>query len=276
MKNILVPTDFSECAQNATIVALQIASQVKASIHFLHIMPSPDESVHVPNITKLKGNNVQKGHAQDKLNALVAAASKVGVMATPLLVLDKGNEQIETYIKPLDIDFVVMGSHGATGIRELVIGSNTQRVVRHATVPVLVIKNLPTKSLSVKGIVFATTLQDNVLDAFDSVAALAKLWKAKVHILVINFMENPGDQALINKVVKELTQPYPDLSTTQSSIEVNDEEWGIHQFLEKTDAEMIAITKYDKTGFILSHSVAEDLVNHEDVPVLVIGSHNDD
>lgn len=276
MKNILVPTDFSECAQNATTVALQIASQVKASIHFLHIMPSPDESLHVPNIAKVKGNNVQKGHAQDKLNALVVAASKAGVMATPLLVFDKGNEQIEQYIKPLNIDFVVMGSHGATGIRELVIGSNTQRVVRKSSVPVLVIKNLPTKSFSVKGIVFATTLQGNVLDAFDMVAGLARLWKATVHILVINFIERPGDQALIDKVVKELTLPYPDVSTTQSSIEVNDEEWGIHQFLEKTDAEMIAITKYDKTGFILSHSVAEDLVNHEDVPVLVIGSHNDD
>jgi nucleotide-binding universal stress UspA family protein len=102
------------------------------------------------------------------------------------------------------------------------------------------------------------------------------LCKATVHILVINFIERPGDQALIDKVVKELTLPYPDVSTTQSSIEVNDEEWGVHQFLEKTGADMMAITKYDKTGFILSHSVAEDLVNHEDVPVLVIGSHNDD
>jgi hypothetical protein len=73
-------------------------------------------------------------------------------------------------------------------------------------------------------------------------------------------------------VVKELTLPYPDLSTTQNNIEVNDEEWGIHQFLEKTGADMMAITKYNKTGFILSHSVAEDLVKHEEVPILVLGS----
>ena len=49
------------------------------------------------------------------------------------------NEQIERYIKPLNIDFVVMGSHGATGIRELVIGNNTQRIVRKSSIPVLVI-----------------------------------------------------------------------------------------------------------------------------------------
>jgi nucleotide-binding universal stress UspA family protein len=167
---------------------------------------------------------------------------------------------------------VIGGWETKKNLRELVIGSNTQRVVRKSSVPVLVIKNLPTKSFSVKGIVFATTLQGNVLGAFDIVAGLARLWKATVHILVVNFIERPGDQALIDKVVKELTLPYPDVSTTQSSIEVNDEEWGIHQFLEKTGADMMAITKYSKTGFILSHSVAEDLVNHEEVPILVLGS----
>ncbi len=74
----------------------------------------------------------------------------------------------------------------------------------------------------------------------------------------------------MNRIAKELTLPYPKLQYTVNDIETNDEEWGIHQFVEKINADMIAITTHDKTGF-LSHSVAEDLVNHETIPVLVIG-----
>ena len=201
---------------------------------------------------------------------LVVKASKLGITATPLLVFDKGNEQIENYMNPLNIDFVVMGSHGATGIREFVIGSNTQRVVRNATIPVLVIKNLPMNQFSIGSIVFASTFQEDVLSAFDIVARLALLWKATVHILFVNFRDKLANQVRINHIVQELTMPYPNLFCTQSSVEVNDEEWGIHEFMEKSGAQMIAITKHDKTGFLLPHSVAEDLVNHEEVPILVI------
>lgn len=73
----------------------------------------------------------------------------------------------------------------------------------------------------------------------------------------------------MNKIIKELTLPYPKLKYTVNDIETNDEEWAIHQFAEKINADLIAITTFDKTGFI-SHSVAEDLVNHETIPVFVI------
>ena len=47
---------------------------------------------------------------------------------------------------------------------------------------------------------------------------------------------------------------------------------GIHQFVEMIDADLVALTRRDKTGFLVRHSVAEDLVNHEKIPVLVIGT----
>jgi nucleotide-binding universal stress UspA family protein len=269
MKNILVPTDFSDCAQNAATVALLLARKANATIHFLHIMPDPEESMHVP-ITKPKGSNTRKGHAQDELNVLVNKATQLGVTASPLLVFDKGNERIENYIKPLNIDFIVMGSHGATGIREFVIGSNTQRVVRHSLVPILVIKNLNADKFTIQNIVFASTFEENVQSAFDLVATLAKLWKATINILFVNFIDKLANQKTIDRLVKELTNSYPDLVTTNSNVEVNDEEWGIHQFVENTSSDMIAITTHDKTGFLLTHSVAEDLVNHEEIPILVI------
>ncbi len=190
--------------------------------------------------------------------------------ATPLLVFDKGNERIENYIRPLDIDLVVMGSHGASGIRELVIGSNTQRVVRHATVPVLVVKNKIKEPFNIDRIIFASTFATDTISDFDQVARFAKLWNATLDILFVNFKDKVIDQTTMNRIAKELTLPYPELKYTVNDIETNDEEWGIHQFVDQTDADMVALTTHDRTGFI-PHSVAEDIVNHEKIPVLVIG-----
>jgi nucleotide-binding universal stress UspA family protein len=271
MKNILVPTDFSDCAQNAAQAAMLVAAKFKANIHFLHVMPNTDEGMHVPHNTKTSMANPQKGHAQNELNLLVAKATQLSLKATSLLVFDKGNERIENYIKPLEIDLIVMGSHGATGIRELVIGSNTQRVVRHSTVPVLVIKNLIKDTFKIESILFASTFVEDTAKAFNFVASFAKLWKATVHILFINFIDKITDKDTIKLVVRKLTEPYPDLVYASSSAEANDEEWGIHQFVDKIGGvDIIALTMHDKVGFLLTHSVAEDLVNHEELPVLVL------
>lgn len=270
MKKILVPTDFSVCAQNAADVAIQIAQRAGASIHFLHILPADDEHPHVSGPKATPAKTPAKGHSQDELNKLVAQAERLGLKATPLLIFNKGNERIEDYIKPLNIDLIVMGSHGATGIRELVMGSNTQRVVRHSSVPVLVVKNIINEPFSMDHIIYASTFAADTIHDFDQVANFTQLWKATLDILFINFKDKVIDQATMNRIAKELTLPYPDLRYTVNDIETNDEEWGIHQFVEKINADMIAITTHDKTGF-LSHSVAEDLVNHEAIPVLVIG-----
>jgi nucleotide-binding universal stress UspA family protein len=270
MKTILVPTDFSDCAQTAAKAALSIAAKFNASIYFLHIMPNSDDAAHVPTIKKKLTQNSHKGHVQSELNLLVETAEQLGLTATPLLAFDKGGERIENYIKPLKIDLIVMGSHGATGIRELVIGSNTQRVVRHSSVPVLVIKNLINDPFKVENILFASTFEETATSGFDFVAQFARAWRATLHILFINFIDKVANQDTIDRLMRDLTNPYPDILFTHNSAETNDEEFGIHQLAEKIGADMIAITPYDKTGFVITHSVAEDLVNHEEVPVLVI------
>lgn len=270
MKNILVPTDFSACAQNAANAATQLAVKLKAGIHFLHIMPVAGELSHVPHATQAASHDLGRGHAQNELNLLVSKATKRGLNACPLLVFDKGNERIENYIDPLGIDLVVMGSHGATGIRELVIGSNTQRLVRSSTVPVLVIKRPITDQFKIENIVFASTFNEDMITPFNAVANLSRSLKATVHILFINFIDKLVTQNILDGIVKKLTQSHPDIKFTNNTAEANDEEFGIHQFVEMIQADVVAITTQDKTGFLIRHSVAEDLVNHENVPVLVI------
>jgi nucleotide-binding universal stress UspA family protein len=273
MKCILVPTDFSDCAKSAVSAAIALASKLRAEIHFLHITEGPSPA-HIPKANDIPLKNSQEVYARNELSLLVALAAKAGVTAAPVLVFDKGNDKIENYIGPLGIDLIVMGSHGAKGIRELVIGSNAQRLIRHSPVPVLVVKKLINDSFKMESIVFASTFKEDVTQPLAQVVNLARLFRARVQILFVNFIDKVSDQETIDTVVKNFSRLYPDVDFTRSTAESNDEEWGIHGFIEMIDADVVALTTADKTGFFSRHSVAEDLVNHERIPVLVLGSPN--
>jgi nucleotide-binding universal stress UspA family protein len=272
MKSILVPTDFSECADYAAQVAIILASKTGAGVSFLHIMPNPNEGSHVPHGLGASPRSAEKIEARNKLTALVKKAEEESLNAKQFLVFDKGNEKIENYIKPLDIDFIVMGSHGVSGIRELVIGSNTQRVVRNSPVPVLVVKHPGANEFQIKNIVYASAFQGNDHEALKLITEMARLWESCLNIIFIRTQENETGKIDQERIIKQLKEENPSLTITSSNIEVNDEEWGIHQFARLVDADIIALTTHDQSGFLVHHNVAEELANHEDLPVLIVNN----
>lgn len=267
MKRILVPTDFSVCADNAVQVALEIAGKFKAEIIFQHLHDDLSGSAHT-----LQGAAKQHelGHIKAMLDALVHKAEKAGLTARQLLVLNKGNDKIENYIESLKIDLVVMGSHGATGIRERVLGSQTQRVVRQSSAPVLVIKHKPERK-GFKNILFATTFHENPEKVIEPIVKLVSGYSGKVHLLYVGLEKDSQTKAEVEEKMHRLEQKFPQATFTRNFITTNDPEWGIQYVAKDIAPDAIALTTQLKVGkFIFTHSLAEDLVNHENRPVLVI------
>lgn len=275
MKKILIPTDFSLCAQAATEVAIEIAQVFKAHAYFLHIIPDSLTTHHVPSERQNKmEHDPEAGKAQAKLNDLVQQAERKGVAATPVLVLSKVNDHIEDYVKPYEIDWIVMGSHGVTGIREMVLGSHTERVVKHAAVPVLVIKKRP-KIIRFRNIVFASTFeQEDLYDAMGDCLDFAKPYEAQVHLLYLNFTNRLVQEATAREKMKRLADLFPLYSFTANIIETNDAEWGIDEFVREAGGDLIAILPHDTEGAIrmMARRIALSLVNHESIPVLVLNA----
>lgn len=276
MKKILVPTDFSACAENAIVVALEIAKRAGAHIVFQHFFPDISGSLHtLKQETHQDEGTLQRealGHAKAKLDELVSHAEHLGLSATPLLVMNKGTDKIENYIEPLAIDLVVMGSHGATGIRELILGSNTQRVVRHATVPVLVVKDKPEK-VDFSNILFASTFHEDPAQVLDTPVKLASLWSGTIHLVYVGLEKDKQTKAEVQEKMNVLSTQFPTAMFTQNFITTNDPEWGIKHTTKDIEPDMIALTTELKTGaFIFSHSLAENLVNHESLPVLIMNT----
>ena len=146
-KTILVPHDFSASANHATAFARNEAKAHGGTIVLLLVVDLPyqlsPDAVIVPDATgapiSVKQYAVQsaEAHLQDIADRL----AKDGVTATGVIKVGTPVDEIIRTVDEHKIDLVVMGTHGRTGIRHLMAGSVTERVVRASRVPVLTIRH---------------------------------------------------------------------------------------------------------------------------------------
>ena len=270
MKRILVPTDFSACANAAAEMALQIAKLNEAEIYFLHLSTDYSTPAHVPGKSVVHDSS-EIGIIKDKLDQLVKAAEADGIRANRELVIGSGQEQIKDYIQPYKIDFLVMGSHGATGIRELILGSNTQNVIKNIRVPSLVVKQMP-KRKELKHIVFASNFKRDCSNSLNEVIAISRLWGSRVHLLFINLLNHLIEENTARGMMSKQMEDFLNVDYTLNITETNDKEFGIAQFASEIDADLIAVVmeKKNLVGRLFSPGIAERLINHSALPVLIV------
>nr|MCU0382874.1 universal stress protein [Cyclobacteriaceae bacterium] len=141
MKKILVPTDFSKPAQIATDVAADIARKSGAQLILLHVIEEiTGGSFNVEGQVDLEGDMEDKLFTlkmierSKKLMAKAVADPKLeGVKVKPELRMGSPFHGMNTIITEHKVDLVVMGTAGHSNLEEAVIGSNTEKVVRHAS-----------------------------------------------------------------------------------------------------------------------------------------------
>ncbi len=143
IKSILVPTDFSETSDRALDWAIEIALPRKAEIHIIHVL----EPIAYP-VEWLEGfsgmealEDVIAGNARKALEKLANKVRNTDLPVQTSLVFGYPPEAIISYVKEHNISMVCMGSHKRSGLEKLIIGSTTEKVVRQAPCPVLVIRN---------------------------------------------------------------------------------------------------------------------------------------
>lgn len=276
MKKILVPTDFSDCANVAATIAQDIAKRAKAELYFLHMHETAPEGGHAHmhgggTHTGTSHHHSHEGHHKNELDKLVRLAEQKGVPAKPVLVKNTGNERIVSYIDGYHIDLVVMGTHGMSGLKEFLSGSTAQRIVQESPVPVLVVKN-GNEKMQFKNIVFASSFEVDVHKPFLKVVEFADLVDAHIHLLYVNMPFNfkETDEAEAN--MHAFHKKCPRGTCSVNIYNALNEERGIQKFSESTKADAIALTTHGRSGFmkLISRSITESLVNHSEIPVLSV------
>ncbi|MHA7102033.1 nucleotide-binding universal stress UspA family protein [Roseivirga pacifica] len=275
MKTILVPTDFSTQADNALDMALQVAKINGSKILLINVIEGM-RSFSFNTMGELEDSTGEEAYLVKKLvdqtkSNLDDALSNLdtdGVEIEAMVEIGSPYESIAHVITNHDADLVVMGTKGSGGVEEVLIGSNTEKVVRYAKCPVITIKDKVDLD-KVKHIVFATSLMEDQPDIVERLKLARENFGVKLHLVKVNTPNNFHTERQLREEFQKYLEKH-DLKDCETHVynEASEED-GILYFAEDLGDCMIAIGTHGRTGLLhlLSGSIAEDLVNHSKVPV---------
>jgi nucleotide-binding universal stress UspA family protein len=274
MKNILVPTNFTDNCQKAAELAIEIAKLYNSEIHFLHLIKTPVDWVKLDKLKEKRYPETLKqiGIAKAALRELEKSAEHEGLKCRTFLQYDAGQTDILDHSGHFQHDFIITGSSGTKGVIREITGSNVEDIVRNAKVPVIVVKDEKIK-FPFKSIVFVSNFKEDVTGAFKQVRSFAEKCNAKIHLLQINTKTdfNSIESSLTN--IDLLLKKFPDFENYSKVVYNEDSvEIGINTFIKQQPVDLIAMVTHGKTGFLslFSKSIAEGVTNHSDLPVMTI------
>ena len=272
IKKLLLLTDFSEISDHATQHALQIAKKTGAAVTFLHVINTPVDWVKLPleHEQYYPETKAQIGKAKAGLSALGIEFSKQGISTTETLVYNVGAENIPKYINGKDYDLVIMGSHGASGFKEVALGSNAQKVVRQTKVPTLIVKTPPPLGGFQRMVIasdFEPEHQSFYGDLFDIRAQL----QTELDLLYVNTPYKFKESEDIAEMLNGFCELGSEIKCGRHHVDALNEERGVAYFMKQSHADVLAIATTGKSSLaqLFSPSVTEAVINHLEVPTLV-------
>ncbi|MFS4491283.1 universal stress protein [Maribacter sp. 2308TA10-17] len=269
MKKIIVPVDFSEQSKFAIKAASALAKKHDAEILALHML-----ELNQAMITSTEGFHPEQTVfliklAEKRFKEFLDRPCLEGLKVTPIIKHYKVFSEVNEVAKQNGADLIVMGSHGTDGLKEIFVGSNAERVVRNADIPVIVVKE-DLKDFKVERFAFACDFKDDSLMAFQKAKSFAEMLSAELELVYIN---TPGDNFLSNKDAYEQINDFLTKANAGQQVEIYNDysvEKGILNYSESILVDMIGIPTHGRKG--LSHffmgSIGEDVANHSKIPVV--------
>ena len=273
MKKIIVPIDFSEHSEFALKAAAQLAKKYNAELLALHMLEMSDIM-----LTASEGEQYQKAVfffklAEQKFETFLAKPYLQDIKVVPIVKHFKVFSEVNDVAKEEEADLIVMGSHGVSGFKEFFVGSNTERVVRNAEIPVLVVKH-ELVNINFDQVLFATNFDEENVEPYLKASRLFEKLGSKLTLLYVNLPnENFKSSVEIeNKIAEFLTTAHGNLDKLNSVAYHADYtvEQGILNYANKIGADLIAIPTHGRKGVthFFAGSIGEDIANHSELPVM--------
>ncbi len=197
MVNILVPTDFSDLSKVAIKYALKMAKNLNANVTILHVIIRIQPTRASVRFKLQSLEREMDKYAKEDLEALKEEVVKWNKAGIPIQVkISKGSnfhDSVKAEAKKLRSGLIVMGTRGASGLKKMVIGTNTTAVIERSTIPVLAIPELATHA-GFKKIVYATDLKD-IDGELKRLKPYLDIFKSSVHVVHVVDNESETDKA---------------------------------------------------------------------------------
>jgi nucleotide-binding universal stress UspA family protein len=144
-RNYVVPVDFSKTSEVALDHAIKLAKENRGKLLLIHVIPTSATMMSAPEAATptmmVELENAQRDEARAQMNKLVRK-KKLKPESFRSIIVNRGDpaQVIANQAKKSRAAMIVMGSHGRTGLKRLVLGSVAERSLRYARCPVLIVK----------------------------------------------------------------------------------------------------------------------------------------
>ncbi|WP_430411356.1 universal stress protein [Kordia sp.] len=273
MKKIIVPVDFSKHSEFALEAAAILAKKYDSEVLALHMLELSNAL-----ISDSDGNRQAEAVfflklAEQKFTDFLDKPYLKDVKVTPIVKHFKVFGEVNDVAKEHNADLIVMGSHGSSGIKEVFIGSNTEKVVRHSDIPVLVVKYNPIL-MDFENVVLACDFSKEAIKPYINASALFSKLGATLHLVYVNlpgasFKSSVEMETRVADFLK-IADGHTDAIENVHYVSDYSIEEGILNFASTKSADLIAVATHGRKG--LAHffegSISEDIANHSTLPVM--------
>lgn len=273
MYKILVPVDFSEKSNYAVKMAAKIGKNIEAEIYLLHLVELPSGIVDLGagSNFSIPESMMYLRKVKEKILDLKATYFHDDQIVRYSIKFQNPFEGITDYVKKINANLIVMGSKGVSDFEEMIIGSNTEKVVRTSTIPVIVVK-ADSKKFKFKKLVFASNYDDENKGAFVDFLNFAKQFKTEIHLLKINTASSFENSFITKEKIKNFIK---DFDLPKNTIHIHNDESvvkGITNFAKEIEADLIALTTHGRSGLssLFNSSIAKSVSKSVLRPVITL------
>lgn len=272
MKNILVPTDFSDNSMSAFRFALDLAPVLRANIDLLHVYPLPDTEV---------AGGIRLHETEEKWMAEFVSKGLEGlntqVQVNPSLLQGIAEGQLLRNSESPDVEMMVMGAEGSGGIGKKWFGSIAETVARQASCPVMLIP----EGASFKGfqhILFASDYSSADPSALDMLVNFAGRFHASIHFVHV---EKPGEGADYARIEQRIMDYLfrngaPSFSFQMTCVHADRIGEGLSDYAGQNHIDLIVMVASQRSFWetLFRHSHTKEMILRSKTPLLVFHLKN--
>ncbi len=268
MKHLLVPTDFSDDARNASYYAARLAEKLQASITLLHAYMLPTPVSEVPyvmiNAEEMQTENEEIARAEaEKLRTAYK------VQANYVVRLGFPSDEIEAVIEDSGIDLVVMGMKGK-GALEKIVGSTTTSTLKKIRIPLLIVPEKATYK-ECKQVTYATDFSYDVdPQIYKPLIDLLRIFQAQLNIVYVK--KSAEEEKSLEQGKKHLDIFFKDVPHQFQMVTDSHVKHGIEAYLKDHPTDLLVMVTHDR-GFwerMFGKSHTKEMVYNTHIPLLVL------
>lgn len=271
MINILVPTDFSTLSKIAFKYAIKIANEINGKVTLFHFVNSVEPVTNAMRSRVKPVEDEVMTEAHDRLQKMIRSVARSVQFSSPIMAtVIKGNESFSDAVnreaRKLRADLIVMGTKGASGLKRVMVGSNTNSVISSSKVPVLAIPE-HAEFRGFRNIIYATDLK-NFSKELATISPYVKRFDSTLH--VVHVVKSGKDVPALEEKVETLAAKGGHKDAVVMIFSDGSVDEGIEQYIRLAKGDLLTMFTHRLTFYekLMDKSVTRRMAFHSKIPLL--------